>query len=90
MYSILTSNDNIRKAKGIKKYVVKKQIFHENYKEALFDQKTFRHGMNLLRSENHQIYGLHQNKVSLSPLDTKRWISNDGINTLAYGHKDIF
>ena len=89
MYSILTSDKNIQKAKGIKKYVIKKQINHENYKEALFDQKTFRHGMNLLRSENHQIFGLHQNKISLSPLDTKRWIMDNGIDTLAYGHKNI-
>ena len=28
----------------------------------------------MLRSEGHQIYGLHVNKISLSPLDTKRWI----------------
>jgi hypothetical protein len=89
MYSILKSDGNIRKAKGIKKYIVKRQILHENYKEALFDQKTFRHGMDVLKSECHQIYGMHQNKLSLSPFDSKRWIMSDGIHTLAYGHKDI-
>ena len=45
--------------------------------------------MNMLRSVNHQIYGLHLNKTTLSPFDTKRWIKADGIHTLAYGHKDI-
>ena len=89
MYSILKSEGNIKKAKGVKKNVVKKQIIHENYKEALFDQIVFRHGMNSLRSMNHQIYGLHINKFSLSPLDTKRWIKEDGINTLAFGHYEI-
>ena len=29
------------------------------------------------------------NKVSLSEFDTKRWIGDDGVHTLAYGHKDI-
>ena len=29
------------------------------------------------------------NKVSLSPFDSKRWIFDDGVHTLAYGHKDI-
>ena len=89
MYSILeASGANIKKAKGIKKVVVKKHICHEQYKEALFEKQTFRHGMDVLRTERHRIYGQHLNKVSLSPFDSKRWIAPDGINTLAYGHKD--
>jgi hypothetical protein len=86
MYSILKSDGNIRKAKGVKKCVVKNHILHENYKEALFDQTIFRHGMNMLRSQNHQIYGLCVNKLSLSPFDSKRYIMDDGIHTLAFGH----
>ena len=30
-----------------------------------------------------------QNKIGLSPLDTKRYILDDGINTLAYGNYKI-
>ena len=80
---------NIKKAKGVKKNVVKKHIRHEQYKEALFDRKTFRHGMDVLRSEGHRIYGQHLNKVSLSLFDSKRWIAKNGIDTLAYGNKDV-
>ena len=29
---------------------------------------------------------MHLNKISLSPLDTKGWIADNGIHTLAYGH----
>ena len=86
MYSVITQTEEIRKAKGIKKNVVKNQITHENYLDCLFNCKTFKHSMDMLRSYNHQIYGIKVNKSSLSPLDTKRWIANDGINTLAYGH----
>ena len=40
MYSILKGNEkNIKKAKGVKKCVVKKQIMHEQYKETLFGKK---------------------------------------------------
>ena len=42
--------------------------------------------MDMLRSYNHQIYGIKVNKTSLSPLDIKRWIFDDGINALAFGH----
>ena len=89
MYSILeASGACIKKAKGVKKNVVKKHIRHEQYREALFGKKTFRHSMDVLRSEKHHIYGLHLNKVSLSPFDSKRWIAENGVDTLAYGHKD--
>ena len=43
MYSILEAGGkNIKKAKGVKKNVVKKHIRHEQYKEALFEKHTFR------------------------------------------------
>ena len=72
MYSIMKANHtNIKKAKGVKKAVVKKQIRHKQYKECLFDKKVFHHGMNMLRSEGHKMYGLHVTKKSLSPMDTK-------------------
>ena len=93
MYSILISereeSETIKKAKGVKKYVVKKHIQHNDYKQALFNKELFRHTMSMLRSYKHQIYGIRLNKISLSPLDTKRWIADDGVNTLAYGHYKI-
>ena len=77
---------NEKKAKGVKKNVIEKEITHENYKEALFERRQFVHKMKILRSEGHKMYGMCMNKISLSPFDTKRWIADDGIQTLAYGH----
>ena len=76
MYSILLGSNNhvkinIRKAKGTTKQVTSKEINHQNYKDALFNKKTFKHGMNMLRSERHNIYGIHVNKITLSPFDSK-------------------
>ena len=89
MYSILEANgNNTKKAKGVKKYVVKKHIRHKQYREALFEKTTFHHGMNVLRSERHHIYGQRFHKVSLSPFDSKRWIAENGVEILAYGHRD--
>ena len=90
MYSIQRSDEKeIRKAKGMKKCVVKKHLLHEQYNEVLFEEKTYRHAMDMLRSECHQIYSLRVNKVSLSPFDSKRWIVKNGVDTVAYGHKDV-
>ena len=68
MYPILRADKKtIRKAKGVKRAIVKKLLHHEQYKEALFEKKTFRHGMDMLRSEKHHVYGMHVNKISLPP-----------------------
>ena len=42
-----------------------------------------------LRSYHHVIKGETVHKVALAPLDTKRYILDDGISTLAFGHVDI-
>ena len=60
--------------KGVKKNVAKKQILHEQWKETLFGTKQLWHGMNILRSEGQEIYGIHVNKISLSPFDFKAMI----------------
>lgn len=69
--------------------MVEKEIRREQYKEALFEKKQFWHGMNILGSEGHEIYGMCVNKVALSSFDATRLIADDGVYTLAYGHKDI-
>ena len=90
MYSILeASGKNIKKANGVKKTVVKYQIRHKQNKEVLTENKVFHHGMNVLRSVKHQIYGQHLDKLSLSPYDSKRWITENGIDPFAYGHKTL-
>ena len=45
--------------------------------------------MKRIQSELHRIGTYDINKISLSCFDDKRYVLDDGINTLAYGHKDI-
>ena len=74
MYSTMKADEkNVKKSNGVKMSVIKKQIMHEEYKETLFDTEQLWHGMNILRSEGHEIYGMHVNKISLSPFDSKRY-----------------
>ena len=90
MHSILyTENDTLVKkksAKGIKKSVTKRKLRHANYKECLFEKRQTMTNMNQIRSERHEIYSIKLSKIGLSPYDDKRYILNDGMNTLAYGH----
>ena len=45
--------------------------------------------MKTIRSDKHHINSYEINKVSLSCFDDKRYLLNDGINSLAYGHYKI-
>ena len=72
LYSVLRAYEQIiKKAKGVKKYVIDKQINFENYRNALFNKQKYTHTMKILHSVQHIIYGLTVNKTTLSPLDTK-------------------
>ena len=87
MYSYAKDDGNeVKTAKGVKKYVITNTIKHENYKDTLFNRKQMRHSMKSIRSENHQIYSYELNKISLSCFDDKRFVLNDGVHSLAYGH----
>ncbi|XP_066933395.1 uncharacterized protein [Clytia hemisphaerica] len=89
MYSILVDRSkdfNVKRAKGVKKGVVKKEICHSNYREALFRNTEFLHLMNSIRSYGHVMFTVQQNKISLCPYDDKRFILSDGISTRPYGH----
>ena len=87
MYSILEAGGaNIRKAKGVQRAVVKKDLRHDLYKQCLDERKQMKHTQVAIRSHGHQIGVYEQTKTSLSPMDTKKWIAADGITTRAYGH----
>ena len=75
-----------KKAKGVKKNVVKNEIRHRHYIDVINNGITMHHQMNSIRSESHQIKSYHLNKISLSPYDDKRYLLDDGITSLSYGH----
>ena len=69
----------------MKKDVVK-VIQHEEYKETLLRGKETTHGMSILRSDKHEIFGMQIQKISLSAFDSKRWLEEDGINTKPFDY----
>ena len=66
-----------------------KKIRHKEYMDALFNKKVIRHKMKRIRSKLHRIGTYDVCKISLSCFDDKRYILDDGINSLVYFHRDI-
>ena len=86
-YSIeMADGKTEKKCKGVKKYVVRNHITHEDYKESLFSGESQLRTMNTIRSRKHNVGSERVNKTALSADDDKRIILEDGIRTLAIGH----
>ena len=88
MYAFV-GEENGKRAKGVKKSVLSKTITFDDYKQCLNQEESNSRSMPGLRSHLHHIYGETVYKTALSPFDSKRYILEDGIHTLPYGHKDI-
>ena len=81
-FKIEGSNTN-KKCKGVKKSVVKKQIEFEDYVQCLITGEKQMRTMNVIKSENHEIYSKEVNKLALSGDDDKRILCKDKVNTKA-------
>lgn len=77
---------NEKIAKGLKKYVIKKNIANQDYKDTLQNNKQIYHTMKTIRSACHQLGSYELNKISLSSFGDKRYIVADGQASYAYGH----
>ena len=86
MYSYEKSENkkNIKKkkAKGIEKDVIAKNIKHENLKKTLFKSTQMKHEMKIIKSDYHQLKSYNINKISLSCFDNKRYIRKNGNKNL--------
>tara|TARA_B100000378_G_C17723817_1_gene299756 strand:- start:21 stop:407 length:387 start_codon:yes stop_codon:yes gene_type:complete len=88
MYSFRTSSKEVKKLKGIKTSVVKRDIHFAHYKECLESHKRMTAKQTLFTVEKHHVKTVVQNKISLSSYDDKRYLLNN-ISSLAYGHYEI-
>ncbi len=92
LYAYKTDKDEVKKAKGVKKYVINNHMKFDEYLNILnaYINNSARQqlckSMNFIQSKDHFVYSKSIDKIALSANDDKRIIMRDGINTIAYGH----
>jgi hypothetical protein len=88
MYSLLVDKDkpSKRTAKGVKRKFVYKNVRHEMYLHTLQTRKGTRAKFINFRSRDHVVESVNFDRVCLSAYDDKRYVLDNGIDTLAYGH----
>lgn len=90
MYCVQSGGiDKMKKAKGVKKYVLKQEIKFEHYLECLLNSTTIVKSQNTFRTKLHKMFTIKQSKIALSPFDDKRYIHDNKIDTFAWGHYKI-
>ena len=75
-----------RSAKGVVQHS-QQQLTHQRFRETLLSGKTLRIYNYSIKSKAHTNVTIAQNRIALSPFDSKRFLLFDGIATLPFGHK---
>ena len=86
-YSFLTDDGKEdKKAKGRKKWVIKKMIKFNDYKKCLLNGEIILKSQQRFISNKHDVYTEDVNKIALSNDDDKRIVSPDKISSYPYGY----
>ena len=75
----------IKKAKGTKKCVVKRDILFSNYIDSLFKNKVLYRSQQRFGSDHHKVHTEEVNKIALSSNNDKRIQTFDKVTTYPYG-----
>ena len=90
LYSVLYGEDQKKcTAKGLQKSVLKKFINHNHYLNVIENNSAYITKMKRIQSKNHQLQTIKLNKMIFTAFDDKRYILDDGLNTLPFGHYSI-
>lgn len=90
MYAIrLHRNKIMKKAKGVKKSVLSKDIQFDDFMECLLLNSTMMGKQSTFKSYRHQMYTINTERAMLDAKDDKRFVTENGIHTLALGHYRI-
>ena len=85
-YLYLMHDDiEVKKCKGTKKCVIKREIMFEYYTDCLFNDKIILKLQQRFKSDHHKVYTEEVNKIALSSNDDKRLQTHDKITTYPYG-----
>ena len=84
---ILHTNSMEKQTAKITTECVKKlHLRHVNYKETLINHSTVNVKQDAVKTKSHTIVTYHQTETSLTAFDTKEWICEYNVHTIAHGH----
>ena len=82
---LMDDNSEVKKSKGTKKCVIKRELMFENYKDCLFNGEVILKSQQRFKSDHHKVYTEEVNKIALSSDDDKRLQTFNRVTTYPYG-----
>jgi len=89
MYSLDCLTKSQKRAKDIQKHYVKKHVRHSQYLVLRNVRRNTMSRFRMFRSTNHVVNTIEVNTLCLCAMDDKRFVLEDGVHTLAYGHYSL-
>ena len=68
----MEDDSETKRAKGVKRCVIKRRLMFENYKDSLLNNKTIMRSQLRFKSDHHNVYTEEVNKIALNSNDNKR------------------
>ena len=81
----IDDDEEVKKAKGTKKCVIKKELKFNDYKKCLLNNEIVLKSQQRFKSDRHDVYTEKSDKIALSSNDDKRLQTFDRITTYPYG-----
>ena len=82
---LMDDNSEVKKSKGTKSCIIKRELVFENYKDCLFNDKIVLKSQQRFKSDYHNVYTKDINKIALINNEDKRLQTFDWIKTYPYG-----
>ena len=89
MYSILEADRHEKKNGKRNSQKTSVKIRHDRYLNTLYNEVSTSATFNQIKSIIHEVFTVKATKTGLLPYDDKRYILDDGVSTLAFGHHRI-
>lgn len=87
---ILGEIDERKRAKGVRKNILKNRISFDDYHNCIKENCIEMRKQYSIQSKSHNVFTISTQKIALNPFDDKRFIIRpDGVDTLAWGHHRI-
>ena len=82
---LMDDGSEVKKSKGTKKYITKRETMFENYTDCLFNDKIILKSQQRFKSDHHKVYTEEVNKIALSSDDDKRLQTFNRVTTYPNG-----
>ena len=84
MTEFVDDDTEMKKTRGTKKCIVKRELIFKSYKDALFNDEVIMRSQQRFRSDHHRVCTEEVNEIALSSNDDKRIQTFDNV-TFPYG-----